>query len=343
MLSRHCCSNPPKLDPHCGLGTVLRDLAGLPAYTAGSPTCSRAVLLVTDIYGYDAPNLRNIADKVAAAGFFVVAPDFFYGDPYEDGESWDDWLSRHGTAKGAADAIAVVAALKRGGATSIGAAGFCWGGKVVVELAKTNDIDAAVLLHPSMVTVDDIKEVNVPIEILGGDLDELTPPSVLKQFEAALSAKSGVDSFVKIFPGVPHGFSIRYDANDKVAVKKAEEAQHDMLSWFLKYVRQERNFSTLSSTLRKMIPQNNRWSPPSRGQLVSTSKKAPAAAVKPGKGWTKDECGGGWMDDAHVITVEEHLRQMETRIGAKMNRLEVRLFSLICAALCIGLVFAFLQ
>uniref|UniRef100_A0A1D1ZHA9 Endo-1,31,4-beta-D-glucanase n=1 Tax=Anthurium amnicola TaxID=1678845 RepID=A0A1D1ZHA9_9ARAE len=316
MLSRDCCSNPPKLDPHCGLGTVVDDIAGLRTYTAGSPTSHRAILLVTDIYGYQAPNLRNIADEAAAAGFFVVAPDFYYGDPYVDGEPWDDWSRRHGTVKGAEDAKAVVAALRRGGATSIGAAGFCWGGKVVVELAKSDGIDAAVLLHPAMVTVDDIKEVEVPMEVLGGELDEISPPSLLKQFELILSTKSGIESFVKVFPGVPHGFSIRYDANDKFAVKTAEEAQQDMLNWFQKYVR---------------------WSYLPRGQ-----KQVFTAAVKWSKEWAKVNSTAK-MGDSYIITMEDHLKMMEAKMDAKMKRMEMRWFCFLCAALCISLVIAFLH
>ena len=45
------------------------------------------------------------------------------------------------------------------------------------------------------------------------------------------------DSFVKIFPGVAHGWSVRYNLEDDSAVKSAEEAQLDMLNWFTKYVK----------------------------------------------------------------------------------------------------------
>lgn len=45
------------------------------------------------------------------------------------------------------------------------------------------------------------------------------------------------DSFVKIFPGVAHGWTVRYDDEDQSAVKSAEEAHLDMLNWFQKYVK----------------------------------------------------------------------------------------------------------
>jgi carboxymethylenebutenolidase len=46
-----------------------------------------------------------------------------------------------------------------------------------------------------------------------------------------------VDSFVKIFPGVSHGWTLRYNPDDESAVKIAEEAHSDMLKWLTKYVK----------------------------------------------------------------------------------------------------------
>ncbi|XP_058076418.1 endo-1,3;1,4-beta-D-glucanase-like [Magnolia sinica] len=187
--------------------------------------------------------LRKLADKIAVSGFYVVVPDFFYGDPYNPNDPkrpMVEWLKDHGTDKGTEDAKAVVAALKSKEVSAIGAAGFCWGAKVVVELGKHRLINAAVLCHPSFVTVDDIKGkhlVETPIAILGAENDNVSPPKLVKQFEEALSAKAEVDSFVKIFPGVAHGWTTRYDVNDEAAVKKAEEARQDMLAWFTKYVK----------------------------------------------------------------------------------------------------------
>jgi dienelactone hydrolase len=118
--------------------------------------------------------------------------------------------------------------------SSIGAVGYCWGAKVVVELVKAHEIQAAVMCHPSFVTVDDMKEVKCPIAILGAEIDRMSPPEVVKQFEQVLSSKSGIGHFVKIFPGVEHGWTVRYKNDDAAAVKSAEEALADMIDWFNK-------------------------------------------------------------------------------------------------------------
>ncbi|KAJ9696266.1 hypothetical protein PVL29_008481 [Vitis rotundifolia] len=237
MSGPQCCENPPTLSSSSGAGCVA-EIGGLKAYVSGPSDSKLAILLVSDVYGYEAPNLRKLADKVAAAGFYVVVPDFFYGDPFvPETKTIPVWIKAHGTDKGFEDAKPIIAELRSKGINAIGAAGFCWGGKVVVELSKAGHIQAAVLLHPSLVTVDDIKEIKAPIAILGAETDHMSPPELLKQFEEVLSTKPEVNGYVKIFPGVAHGWSVRYKVEDKEAVKQADEAHQNMMDWFTQYVK----------------------------------------------------------------------------------------------------------
>ncbi|KAJ0697973.1 putative dienelactone hydrolase, alpha/Beta hydrolase [Helianthus annuus] len=114
--------------------------------------------------------MMQLADKVAAAGYYVLVPDFFHGDPLTSINKLGDWRKNHAPEQAVEFAKPVIQALKEKGITKIGAAGFCWGGKtsfrtillhlnwlVVVELAKDAEIQFAALLHPSFVTLDDIK------------------------------------------------------------------------------------------------------------------------------------------------------------------------------------------
>ncbi|CAN6346942.1 unnamed protein product [Urochloa humidicola] len=237
MAGSQCCDNPPALNPTGGEGQVVDSVGGLKAYLAGSEESKAAVILISDIFGFESPNLRKIADKVALSGYFVVVPDFLHGDPYtpENAERpLPVWRKSHAPKKGFEEAKPVIDALKEKGMSSVGAAGYCWGGVVVVELAKAPDIQAAVVLHPGPVTVDDIKEIKCPIAILGAEIDHTAPPELVKQFEQVLEANSGVPHFVKIFPGVAHGWSVRYNHDDAVAVKSAEEALRDTIDWFNK-------------------------------------------------------------------------------------------------------------
>ncbi|XP_062105016.1 endo-1,3;1,4-beta-D-glucanase-like [Humulus lupulus] len=236
MSSSECFENPPTLliSTSNGVGTV-QDVGGLKSYVTGSPHSKRAILFASDALGYETPKLRKLA---AADQYLVVVPDFFYGDPsYPNNPDRDEWLKAHNTDKGHEDAKQVVAALKSKGLSAIGASGFCWGGNVVIKLAGSTDIQAAVVLHPGRVTDEDINEVKVPIAILGAEMDKIAPQEHIKHLGEILSAKSEIDSLVKIFPGVAHGWTVRYNDEDPFAVKSAEESHLDLINWFTKYVK----------------------------------------------------------------------------------------------------------
>ncbi|RZC68017.1 hypothetical protein C5167_011715 [Papaver somniferum] len=236
MVGSQCCENPPDLSLSSGIGCV-EDVGGLESYITGSLSSKHGIILVSDVFGFEAPNLRKLADKVAAAGYYVVVPNFLHGDPFTPGQSLMTWYMSHLAEDAAEEARPVMEALRSKGISAIGAAGICWGAKVLVELSKLADLKAIVMLHPSLVTVDDIEEIKVPVSILGAEIDHISPPELVKEFEEVLSTKAEVDSFVKIFNGVRHGWTVRYNIKNEEAVKRAEEAHNDMLEWFFKHVR----------------------------------------------------------------------------------------------------------
>lgn len=241
MSSSHCLENPPNLNSGIhGVGTVL-ELGGLQSYVTGPSNSKLALILISDIFGYEAPMLRILADKVSATGYLVVVPDLLYGDYADiDNPQFDrfSWRKAHGPDKACEDTKPLIAALRSKGVTSIGAAGFCWGGVVAVKLASSsNNIQAAVILHPGVISDKEFHDVKVPIALLGAEIDTIFPQERLKKTEELLSAKAKLESIVKLYPGVSHGWTLRYNVEDEVAVKNAEEAHQDMLNWFIKYVK----------------------------------------------------------------------------------------------------------
>ncbi|PWA64580.1 alpha/beta-Hydrolases superfamily protein [Artemisia annua] len=227
MSGPECCSNPPTIIS----GGDVHQIGSLNSYVSGNPDSKIGVILISDVWGFEAPKLRKIADKLASGGYYVVVPDFFHGDPLTPEVPIQDWLKNHAPVEAVGFAKAVIQALKEKGISKVAAAGFCWGAKVVVELAKSADIQVAALLHPSFVSLDDVKGVKVPTGILGAEIDKMSPPELVKEFEAALKANQ-IEHFVKIYPGVSHGWTVRYNDEEEAVVKCAFEAHQDLVNWF---------------------------------------------------------------------------------------------------------------
>ncbi|KAJ7552893.1 hypothetical protein O6H91_06G075000 [Diphasiastrum complanatum] len=238
MASVECCTPAPPAHHICS--GVVETWGTNSVYVNAPPGASKAVLLVADVFGWEAPLLRKLADKIATAGYLGVVPDYLHGDAYiniEDAthqERINKWLPKHpATPEPVEESKEIIGFLKEKGVRSIGVAGFCWGAQVAVYLAKGAHVQAAVLMHPSFVTTEDIKEVKVPIAILAAEIDRTSPPALIREFEKILVSKSEVcTTFCEVYPRVAHGWTIRYKVNDEKAVAEAEEAHAALLEWF---------------------------------------------------------------------------------------------------------------
>ncbi|KAL3680724.1 hypothetical protein R1sor_023680 [Riccia sorocarpa] len=244
MASEACCKPAPAAE-HFDEGTTIK-FGGLDAYVnPGLATAIRtsAVILISDVFGYDKPLIRELADKTAARGFFVVVPDLFHGDPFVPTDpqnpagSISAWMPKHD----ATDLIglkAVIKQLREQGVKKIGVAGFCWGAKPAMGLAVEDEplIDSAVFCHPSLLTDDEVRSIKVPAQFLLSEIDRQVPPERAAAFKEILASKPEVESFLKIFPGMEHGWAVRYDVNVPEQVKAAHEAHDDMLGWYKKHL-----------------------------------------------------------------------------------------------------------
>lgn len=125
------------------------------------------------------------------------------------------------------------------------AAGFCWGGKHVVNLGFGEDtasngkhlLNAGFTGHPSFLKIpSEIEKINIPTSFALGDKDMVVKLPQIKQiqqvFEDGAKSEKGE---VKVYEGAGHGFCVRADLFLDDANKHAGEAEDQALAWFEKH------------------------------------------------------------------------------------------------------------
>lgn len=131
----------------------------------------------------------------------------------------------------------------------VGVAGFCWGGKHVVNLAhgvKTPDgkellIDAGFTAHPSMLKIpDEIQKIEQPVSFALPENDPAIKLPQIKQIEEIVAKQpESYQGEVKIYYGAGHGFAIRADRTTKDVDEKANEAEEQALDWFNRHLKKK--------------------------------------------------------------------------------------------------------
>lgn len=129
---------------------------------------------------------------------------------------------------------------EQGQTLSIGAAGFCWGGKHTVTLAHGDEINGQPLIdagftgHPSMLKIPaEIEKIKRPVSFACAEDDNQVS---LKQAE---QIKKIVTSFPDPFKGearvydkTGHGFCVRADLKVPDVAAQAAAAEDQAIAWF---------------------------------------------------------------------------------------------------------------
>ncbi|CCG80722.1 Dienelactone hydrolase family protein [Taphrina deformans PYCC 5710] len=269
-------ANNSTLGDCCTTGTLhkgtttgkVETVAGLPTYVVGEKS-DKVVVMVSDVFGWELTNTRLLADDYAKHGFYVLLPDFFFGDSldakvermlsppesapprgffqaisqtFTAASKGGPWLFNHRDAVSKPIIDKFFTALRQDLPTAkIGAVGFCWGGRHVVLLTHADSsvqVDCVVACHPSMLSVPgDIQKVTKPLSIQVGDKDQMVRMSV-KQADQARETieQKGIAGEVKVYPGQVHGFACRGDLDTAEIKEGKEQCTKATVDWLSKYL-----------------------------------------------------------------------------------------------------------
>jgi dienelactone hydrolase len=189
-------------------------LKGYLAYDDGIEGRRPGVLVVHEWWGHNA-YARKRARMLAELGYTALAVDM-YGEgkqarhPDEAGKFAGE-VRKHmdiGEARFMA-AMKLLQSQPTVDPDRIAAIGYCFGGGIVLEMARRGvDLDAVVSFHGSLGTDSPARKgaVKVPVLVLTGADDPFVPPEQVEQFRAEMDA-AGVDYEIISYPGVKHSFT----------------------------------------------------------------------------------------------------------------------------------------
>ncbi len=205
------------------------------------------VLLFQEIFGIN-DNIRELADRLAGAGYITLAPDMFW--------RIEPRFERKGES-GLGDAFAMVQRLDLEKAVDdirathahmvsmpectgrIGAVGFCLGGALAFMAATQSrvdgrGIDAAVCYYGSAINdlLDQVSRLECPSLYHYGLVDAFITPDKVDEVEAALQGRPNVE-FHRYAAG--HAFS-NWDAPSMYNEAAADEAWTRTLDFFARHL-----------------------------------------------------------------------------------------------------------
>jgi carboxymethylenebutenolidase len=176
-----------------------------------------AVVVIQEIFGVNAV-MRGIADDLATAGYFALAPDLFWRiernvqltDRTE--AEWKrafDFYQKFNVDSGVADIQAAIAHLRRmtGVTGKVGSVGYCLGGLLAYLTAARTDADASVSFYGVGIEgkLAEAASIKKPLMLHIAAKDQFVPPAAQAQIVQALQAKPGVS--VHVYPDVDHAFA----------------------------------------------------------------------------------------------------------------------------------------
>jgi len=204
---------------------------------------SKALLLLTDVFGLGLVNNKLIADDFAKNGFYTYVVDYLGGDYIEKDAMHSGnfdfmaWLAKHPaeTVRGLLDPV--MATLKEEGVKEFAATGYCFGGKYTLALAYEHAITVGVVSHPSLLEIpgdlEKLKASRVPVLWNTCETDGQYGPEKQKIGDDILGNGTMEGEGYKrlYYPGCVHGFAVRADQKDEKQKFGREDSFKQTVDW----------------------------------------------------------------------------------------------------------------
>lgn len=214
------------------------DMAGQLYRAPGFPGARPGILVYPEAFGLS-DHARHTAERLAALGYVALACDL-HGDAQELappeamerlGPLRQDPARIRARAQGGLDALRAQAHVD---ATRIAAIGFCFGGTMALELARSGaEIAGVVGFHSGLGTaapMSDAARIRAKILVLLGAADPLIPVEMRNQFEAEMDGGK-VDWRMYLYGGVLHSFTNPGAGKMNRPEAAAYNAAADQRSW----------------------------------------------------------------------------------------------------------------
>lgn len=173
------------------------------------------IVMIQEIFGVN-QSMRTIADRFAADGYTVLAPDIFWrlkpnvqlGYEGKDLEQAFEFYHEFDVDQGVRDLIAAVDFLRNHPNCNgkVATLGFCLGGKLAYLTAARHNIDAAVAFYGGGIVehLDEADKIHCPILMHFGEKDEMIPPDQVDEIKETFKGREDVE--IDVYPGVGHAF-----------------------------------------------------------------------------------------------------------------------------------------
>ena len=177
------------------------------------------VIVVQEWWGLDS-GIKEMADRLAAAGFVALAPDLYHGElaGHTEMDKAGELMTSLPPDRAARDMSGAVDFLADHAATTgdgIGVMGFCMGGMLTFVLAalRPDKIKAAVPFYgfPQGDAQPDYGQISAVIRGHMAEHDDFFPPAAAKALESELQSK-GIDAELTVYEGSGHAFMAPHNA-----------------------------------------------------------------------------------------------------------------------------------